>query len=134
MKVLANAPYVLGGEPAVTQRRTRRESFRSRRDRPEAQDRAGGADDALETGAGNLMQVLADLGVDVPHELALVARLERIGFHEAFGQADHAKLEAPSELDRRPGATCHLDAAAADVDDDRDVARHADAVPPPQGG
>ena len=74
------------------------------------------------------MQVLADLRVDVAHEFALVARLERIGLDETLGEPDDAELEAAAQLDRRPGAARHLDAAAADVDDHRDVARHADAV------
>ena len=71
------------------------------RDRAEAQDRARRADDAIEAGARDLVEVLADLGVDVPHELALVARLERIALDEPLGQADDAELEAAAELDRR---------------------------------
>ena len=47
---------------------------------------------------------------------------------ESFGQPDHAELEAAAELDRRSGASRDLDAAAADVDDHRDVPGHADAV------
>ena len=54
--------------------------------------------------------------------------VERIGLDEALGQPDDAELEAAAELDGRSGAARDLDAAAADVDDDRDVARHADAV------
>ena len=67
----------------------------------------------------DLVEVLADLGVDVAHELALVARFERIALDEPLGQADDAELEAAAELDCRPGAARDLDAAAADVDDDR---------------
>ena len=48
--------------------------------------------------------------------------VERIALHEALGQADDAELEAAAELDVRAGAARDLDAAAADVDDDDDVA------------
>src|SRR5476649_259382 len=127
-ELLADAVDLLRGETAVAQRCAGREPLGRRRDRAEAEDRAGGADDALEPRARDLIQVLAGLGVDVPHELALIARLERIGFHEPFGEADDAELEAAAELDRGAGAARDLDAAAADIDHDGDVARHADAV------
>ena len=66
--------------------------------RAEAQDRARRADDAVEAGLRDLIEVLADLGVDVAHQLALVARLERIGLDEPLGQADDAELEAAAQL------------------------------------
>ena len=78
--------------------------------------------------ARDLVEILAELRVDVPHELALVARLERIALDEPLGQPDDAELEAAPELDVGAGAARDLDAAAADVDDDGDVARDADAV------
>ena len=53
---------------------------------------------------------------------------ERIALDEPLGQPDDAELEAAAELDGRPGAARDLDAAAADVDDDRDLAGDADAV------
>jgi hypothetical protein len=74
------------------------------------------------------LQVLADVRVDVSDELALLTRLERIAFDEAFGEPDDAQLEAATELDVRPGPARHLDAATADVDHDRDVAGNADSV------
>ncbi|OLC50147.1 MAG: hypothetical protein AUH43_05865 [Acidobacteria bacterium 13_1_40CM_65_14] len=66
--------------------------------------------------------------MDVARELPFVARLQRIGLHEALGQPDDTELEAASELDGRARAARHFHAAAADVDDDGDVARDADAV------
>ena len=62
------------------------------------------------------------------HQLPLVARLERIALDEAFREPDDAQLEAAAELDARAVAARHFHAAAADVDDDRDVARNPDAV------
>lgn len=61
-------------------------------------------------------------------ELALVPRRERIAVDEPLGEANDAELEAPGELGVRAGAARHLDAAAADVNDDSQVARGADAV------
>ncbi len=61
-------------------------------------------------------------------EPALVARRERIALAEPLGQPDDAELEAAAHLDVRADAARDLDAAAADVHDDRRVARHADAV------
>ena len=76
----------------------------------------------------DLMEVLADLRVDVAHQPALVARLERVGLDEPLGQPDDAQLEALAQLDRRSVPARDLDAAAADVDDDDGVPGHADAV------
>src|SRR5437667_8523733 len=61
-------------------------------------------------------------------ELSFVARLERVGFHEALGESDDAELEAAPALDHRSGAARDLNASAADVDHHGDIARHADAV------
>ena len=101
---------------------------RSRRDRPEAEDRARRADHALEAAVRDLVEVLPDVGVDVAHQAALIARFERIGLDEPLGQADDAKLEAPAQLDRGSVPLRDLDAAAADVDDDDRIPRDADAV------
>jgi hypothetical protein len=64
----------------------------------------------------------------MPDELPFVLLRERIAFNEPLGQPDHAKLETPAELDRRPGTTRHLNTAPADVDHHRDVAGRRDAV------
>ena len=108
---------------AIAERRARRLSAGRRGDGAEAHDRARCPDDAVEACARDLVQVLADFGVDVTDQLALVARFQRIGFDEALGQPDDAELEAASEFDGGAGASRHFDAAAADVDDDRGVAR-----------
>src|SRR5439155_10688115 len=83
---------------------------------------------AVEAGAANLIEIFADFRVDVPRQLALVARLNGIALHEPLGETDHAEFEAATEIDRGAGSARHLDAAAADVEDDGDVARHTDAV------
>lgn len=127
-EILAHAADLLRGESAVAERRARREAVGRRRHRAEAEDCARRADDALEPRARNLVQIFTDFSVDVPHQLALVARLEGVGFHEAFGEPDDAELEAAPQLDRCPRAARDLNAAAADVNHHRDVARHADAI------
>ena len=115
-------------DAAVAQRAARRVPVRRRRDRPEAEDRARRPDDALEAGVRDLVEVLPDVGVDVAHQAALIARFERIGLDEPLGQPDDAKLEALAQLDRGAVPLGHLDAAAADVDDDDRIARDADPV------
>ena len=64
----------LARDAPVAQRRARRAPVGRGDDGAEAQDRARRADDAVEAGARDLIEVLADLGVDVPHQLAFVAR------------------------------------------------------------
>ena len=98
------------------------------RDRAEAQNRAGRADHAIEAGALDVAQVLRQLVVDVPDELALVASRERVGVDEPFGQPDDAELEALGDTQRGARAVRDLDAAAADVHDHRRRACHIDAV------
>ena len=71
-----------------------------RGDRAEAQDRARRADRRDRTRLRDLVEVLAELGVDVPHELALVARRDRVALHEPLGQPDDAELEAAPDLHR----------------------------------
>ena len=48
------------------------------RDRAEAENRSGRADDAVESGAPDVAQIFRQLVVDVPDELALVASGQRI--------------------------------------------------------
>ena len=69
-----------------------------------------------------------DLRQDVLRQLALIATGERITLHEAFGQANHADLEAARRLNRRGVAKRDLGAAAADVDHYRTRAAHVHAV------
>ena len=71
---LAHAAQLLGGDAAVAQRRADRTPALGCRDRAEAQDRARRADHAIEAGLRDLVEVVAQLGLDVPHQLALVAR------------------------------------------------------------
>src|SRR6185295_3596631 len=123
-ELLADVANLFGRDAPIPQRRARRASFCRGGDRAETEDRSRRPDDAVEAGAVDLLQVLADLGMDVARELPFVARLERVRFHEPLGETDHAKLEAAPEVDRRPRAARHFDAAAADVDDHRDVARN----------
>src|SRR5439155_17186184 len=118
---------LLRREPPVAQRRAGRQTIGRRRDRAEAEDCARGADHALEAAARDLVEVLADLGVDVTNELPLVARVDRVALDEALRQPDDAELEALPELDGRAGASRDFDAPAADVDHD-DFTGHADAV------
>ena len=63
----------------------------------EAQDGAGGADDALVAALDDLIDVGPDRRLDVLHQPALVAVGQRIGAHEALGQPDDADLEALRE-------------------------------------
>jgi hypothetical protein len=97
-------------------------------DRAEAEDRARRADDAVEPGAPDATDVLADIGVDVANQLALLALRDRIRLDEALGQPDHAELEAAPALHGRTGAAGDLHAAAADIDHHQDLAGRADAV------
>jgi hypothetical protein len=127
-EILAEAAHLLCGDAAIAQRCGLASPFRSRDDGAHAENRARRADDPVEAGARDLIEVFPDFRVDVAHELAFVARLEGIALDEAFGQSNDAELEAPSELDRGAAAPGDLDAAAADVDDDRNIAGDSDAV------
>jgi hypothetical protein len=112
---------LLLGDAPVAKRRPERKPFGRRHDGADAHDRSRRADDAIETAARDLSEKLGDLLVDVPHKFPLVAALERIALDEALGEPNHSQFEAPAELDVHPGPARHLDAAAADVDDDRGV-------------
>ena len=73
-ELFADAAELLRRDPPVAQRRAGVGPSFGERDGAEAEDRARRADDAIEAGARDLVEVLADLGVDVPDQLALVAR------------------------------------------------------------
>src|SRR5262249_23670242 len=112
----------------VAERRAGRAAFGREGDGAQTEDGARRSDDPVESGAVDLLEILADFVVNVAREFPLVARLPRIGPDEALGGPDDAELEAAAERDGGPGPARHLDAAAADVDDHGDVTRHADAV------
>src|SRR5437867_1634769 len=97
-------------------------------DRAEAQDGARRTDHAVEPGLCNLIQMFAQFGFDMTDELSLVPRLERIGSNEPLRESDDAELVAAAELDCRTRAARDLNAASADVDDNGNIAWHADAV------
>jgi hypothetical protein len=94
----------------------------------EAQDRAGSADDTIETGCGDLFEMFLELRFDVLDELSLVARRNRVALDESLGEPDHADFEAPSEIDGRAGTAGDFHAAAADVDHDADLAGQSKPV------
>ena len=93
---------------------------RPRRDRAEAENRARRADDAIEAGPHDLLEVLVDLGVDVPDQLPLVARrrADRSCTKRSVSRMTPSLKLRPSSI-VGAGAARDLDAAAADVDDDR---------------
>ena len=126
-ELLARAVHLLRGDAAVAQRRARRVPLRGGDHAADAQNRARRADHALESCGRDLIEVLPDFVVDVASQPALVPRLDRIGFHEPLRQPDDAELEAAAELHASPGTARHFHAAAADVDDDRDIT-NPDAV------
>ena len=127
-ELFAHAAQRLCRDTPASQRRTCGEPLGSRRHGPEAENRAGRADDAFEAGARNLIQVFAYLCVDVAYELPRVARFEGVCTNEPLGEPDDAELEAAAQFNRRPGAPRDLDAASPYVDDDRNVPRHADPI------
>ncbi len=71
---------------------------------------------------GNLIEVFPGLVLDVADELSPVLRCERIALDEPLGQPDDTQLEATAELNRGTCSSRDLDAAAADVHDDGDIA------------
>jgi hypothetical protein len=94
----------------------------------EAENRAGRADHAIEAGASDVVEVLAEFCVDLAHQFALVARRDGVGFDESLREPDDAEPEAPADVDIRADAARDFDAAAADVDDDHRLARRAGPV------
>src|SRR5262245_17330899 len=127
-ELLAHVVDLLGGDAAIAERCARCAAFGCEGDGAETEDGARRADDPVESGTIDLLEVFADLVVDVASELPLVAGLQRVGPDEALGEPDDAELEAASELDSRARSPRHLDAAAADVDDYGDVARDTHAI------
>ncbi len=77
-QILADAANLLGREAPVSQGRAGRESLGRRRHGPDAEDGSRRANHSLEAIARNLVKVFSNLRVDVPNELPLLARFERI--------------------------------------------------------
>src|SRR5262249_14339822 len=95
---------------------------------PQAQDRAGCANYAIETGCRDLCQMFLELRFDVLDALSLATGENRTPLPDPLGGPDPAALEAPSEIDGRPGAAGDLDAPPADVDHDTHLAGKSEAV------
>ena len=74
------------------------------RDRAKAEYRARRPDHPVEAGPADLIEVLAELGVEKSSEPALIARRQRVAFHEPLGEADDAELEAAADLHIGAGA------------------------------
>ena len=127
-QLLARTAQRLGADAAAAERRAFGEPVGRRGHGAETENGTGRADDPIEPGPLDLIEVLADFRVDVARQLAFVAGFQGIRADESFGQPDHPELEAASEFDGRSRASCDLDAAAADVDDHGDVPGHVDAV------
>ena len=125
-QLLPDATEVPGGHATVAKRRVRLTTLLHGQ-RAEAEDGAGSADNAIEAGAGNLVKILPGFAVNMSHHLPFVTGRQRIALNEPLGQPDNPKLEASSAFNAGAGATGDLDAAAADIDDDRDIPR-PDAV------
>jgi hypothetical protein len=119
---------LLRGNASVSERLAGPPSLLGARDGAETQDGAGRADDAIEAGRRDLIEVAADFGVDELPQLPFVARRQGIALDESFRQPENAELEAPRRVRRGAGATRDFHAAAPDVDDHGDVARDADPV------
>ncbi len=113
---LAQPVELFGRDPQVSDIVRDAAALLGRRDGPEAQNRPGGSDDAIEPGGDDLMNVILDLGGDVPDELPFVLPIDRIRSYESLGESDHAELEALRELDLGAGAQRDLDAPATDID------------------
>jgi len=125
-QLLADTVNLLGRDASIADRRGAL-AFAGG-DGAEAENRARRSDDAIEAGVHDLFEVVVELGLNVLDEFSLVARRDRVALDEPFGEPDDADLEAPAEIDGRPGAARDFDAAAADVDDDADFARHPETV------
>ena len=126
--LLPEAADLLGRHPQVAQLRRGRAARRGRRDGPEAENRAGRADDAVEPDRRDLFDMRADLVDDLLDEFSLVAARDRIASDKLLGQPDDTHLEASRELHFGAGAKRDFDTASADVDDDRACAGHVHAV------
>ena len=125
-ELLADAAKLLRRDAPVAQRRVDRPRRRRRRHRAEAQNRSRRADHAVEPGFDDLVEDTRRLRRRCDSTSLRSSRGdERIALDEALGQTNDAELEAATDLDRRAGAARDLDAAAADVDDDRRLRRAA---------
>ena len=100
-ELLARAVDLLGGDPPVAQRRSCGTAVLRERHGAETQNGSGCADQAIEAGGHDLVEIAAQARLDVLHQLALVTRRERIALDEALGQTNDAKLEALTH-DRLP--------------------------------
>ena len=89
------------------------------RDRPEAENRSGRANHAVESGALDVAQVFRELVLDMPDELAFVAPGQRVRVDESLGKPDDTKFEAFRSTKRVARAVGDFDAAAADIDNHR---------------
>jgi hypothetical protein len=125
---LADPVELLRGNASVAKRLAGPPALLGGRDGPEAEDGAGRADDSIEPGRDDLIEVPADLGVDELSQLPFIARRQRIALDESLRQPDHAKLETPRGVRRGTGSARDFHAAAPDVDNDGDVAGKADSV------
>jgi CHAD domain-containing protein len=125
---LAQAPHLFGGDAPVAQRRVGGVALRGGDHAADAENGARCSDDAVETGASDLIEVFAGLLLDMPDQFSFVLRRKRIALDEPLRQPDDTKLETAAELDRRAGAARHLDTASADVDHNRDLAGCAHTV------
>ena len=115
---LAETPHALRADAKIADLSGFRSAVQSGGDRAEREDRARGADHAIEPLVHDVLDVTVHLLGDELRHLAQVASAERIGRREAFGQADDAELETPCKFDLVSASEGDLDAAAADVDDD----------------
>lgn len=125
---LAQLAQRLHWDAPMAQRFRRHAALQAEGDRSEAEDRPGRPDHAVEPPARELIDPDAALPIDMLHEPPFVAPAERVASDEPFGEADDAELEAAPALQLRCGAERHLDAAAADVDDDGRRSPHVDAI------
>ena len=91
--VFAEAVNLLGRDAQVANLVARAPALGGR-DRAEAENRSGRADDPVESGAFDVAQIFRQLVVDVPDELAFVAPGQRVGVDESLGEPDDAELEA----------------------------------------
>ena len=126
--LLSDLPYLLHRDVEISQLRWSRAPCRSRSDRSDAENGAGRADHAVETGREDLFAVTVDFAEYMLDDLPLVALGERVAPHEAFGQSNRSDLEAAGQLQGAGGAERNLDAAAADVDNHGASAAYIDSI------
>ncbi len=115
--LLSNFADLLDRDVQVAQLCRHGAACRRRRDCPDAEDRAGGANDAVEPSRKDLLTVTVDFGEYMVDDLPLIPFGERVAADEAFGQPNRSDLEAARQLQGAGRAQRNLHAAAADVDD-----------------